>query len=188
MLHAVAIKLRRDKAHERNREQKRDVYRRFFFEWLPERMPAMSIEYEKEQQAKEIVQLRQQYLDEALEFFGKLSVYEEMHRPVVLAVNNTIAANLLRPIIAKHSAAPAKKLGELVRAFRRFVEFDEDGSPHVTQTPHTDEEGQLHRFLGTDAQRLKDEHATDEFIKDNWQRLKELERQRAKRLVTEGEL
>lgn len=188
MIHSVTIKLRRYKAHDRNREQNRDVYRRFFFEWLPERMPDMATSYDKEERSVEIAQLRQKYLDEALDFFDKRPIYEKMHRSAVATVNDAIASNLLRPIIIKHSGAPAKKLGELVRAFRRFVRFDDDGQPYLGLTARTDSESQLPKFLDDDAVRLKDEVAVDEFVRVNWQKAKELERSRAKRTAEKNEV
>lgn len=181
MLHPVAIKLRRDKAHERNREQKRDVYRKFFFEWLPARTPEMNETFDKIEQAEKIANLRQLYLNRAVDFFDKRATFDEMHRSVCLAVNNAIAANLLRPLIANYSNAKAKKLGELVRAFRRFVEFNEGGLPCVVQTAHADSESQLYRWLDGDTAGFKDVAAVDGFVRIYWWKLKELERLRAKK-------
>lgn len=184
MLHSVALKLRRDKAHERNRGQKRDVYRRFFFEWLPARMPEISETFEETEQKEKIANLRQKYLNDAVDFFNKRAIYDEMHHSMVLAINNAVAANLLRPLIVKHSNAKAKKLGELVRAFRRFVEFDEDVAPYVARTAHADAESQLHRWLDRDAAGFEDAAAVDDFVRINWQKLKEVERLRAKKKDT----
>lgn len=188
MLHPVAIKLRRDKAHERKREERRDVYRRFFFDWLPERMPEMSRTSEKDEQRVQIAQLRQRYLDEALDFFDKRAIYNEVHRVMVSTVDGAIAANLLRPLITKHSGAKAKKLAELVRAFRRFVEFDEDRRPCVAAVAHTDADSQLPQFLNDEKTGLANATGADEFVQLRWQTLKERERQRAKGRLGQGDI
>ena len=180
VLHPVAIKLKRDKAHERIREQKRDVYRRFFFEWLPAHVPEMNETFEKEEQVKTISELRERYLQEAIDFFDKRAIYEMMHKAAVLKIRNAVAENVLRPLVAKHSGAKAKKLPEMMRAFRRFVVFDQNGRPVVAETAHTDAESQLHLFLDDKAEQLRDEIATEEFVKRRWEELKAKERLRAK--------
>lgn len=183
MLHPVAIKLKRDKPHERNREERRNVYRKFFFEWLRQPMPDKELSYERMEQAGEIAVLRQRYLNEALDFFDKRSLYEDRYRTLVMTINNAISSNLLRPIVIKHSGAKAKKVTELMRAFRRFTEFDVHGRPHLRTTPHTDAESQLYRFLSEDAARLEDEKVANDFVRLHWEEAKGLERLRAKKML-----
>lgn len=186
MIHAVSLKLWRDKAHERKREQNRDVYRKFFSEWLPGRMPSMAKSYEPEEQKLEIAQLRQQYLDDALDFFSKRSIYEEKHRTITLIMHNALASHFLRPIVVQQSGAVPKKTRELMRAFRRFVRFDKASQPYLARTALTDSESQMHLFLDEEAQRLSDQEAIEQFVRSNWEEAKELERARAKK-TTDGE-
>ena len=43
LLSAEAIKIKRENAHKRNRERKRTVFSKFFYEWLPNYMDMEAI-------------------------------------------------------------------------------------------------------------------------------------------------
>ena len=178
LLSAEAIKMKRDNSHERNREQKRTVFSRFFNSWLPAHMD-MKHEQDDNERMEIIHQLRQKYLEEAVDFFGKQMDYERMHDALVLAMDNAVAANLLKPLIAKYSGLQEKKLSEALRACRRWIGF-RTNKPSILKTPRTDIESELHRFLGADKTSLKEPQATSEWVKENWDALRTLERQRGK--------
>jgi len=168
------VKVQRMRAH--YFDQKRTTLSNFYCEWLPEHLPEMDREIDKEEQRATIERMRKQYLHEAVTFFDKEAEYATMHDPLALRLKNAIAANLLRQLIAKHSGAAPKKLPELVRAFRRWVRFTEDGEPYVGETAMEDSDSQLHRFLDSEGKELRDEQATEEFVRLRWEELKALQR------------
>ena len=174
-----AVKIKRDNAHERNRENKRTIFFRFFNEWLPAHVD-MDQEKDDEARKDKITSLRQGYAEEAVEYFSKREEYELQHNALAKAVNNAVAANLIRPIIAKHSGKQNKQLNELVRGFRRYCTFEQNRQAMILTTPNTDTESELHKFLSDDGLTLRDPCAVDEWVKENWEELKVLERHRAK--------
>lgn len=179
LLSADALKVKRNNAHERNREQKRTVYSRFFNEWLPAHM---SVQFEEDEQRRvETVQhLRKQYLQEAVDFFSKRAEYEIKHQALALAINNGFAADLLKPIIAEHSGKQNKHINEILRAFRRYVGFDGNNVPTILSSPHSDEDSELHKFLDESQTSLKDRGMASEWVRVNWEELRAMERQRVK--------
>lgn len=180
LIQPESIRIRRDRADDRVREQKRKIYADFFFEWLPTHLPQMITEIDRDEQIDRVQELREQYLHEAVDFFSKREEYTRKHDAIVLTLNNAIASNLLRPLIAKHSGAASKKMPELVRAFRRWVRFTGAGQPVVGEVAVEDSASQLWRFLGDDGVTLRDEEGADEFVRVRWEEVKGLERQRAK--------
>lgn len=179
LLSPEAIKIKRNNSHERSREQKRSVYSRFFNEWLPARKGITASQNETDASGK-ILPLRAKYLQEAVDFFAVREEYETKEAALLLAINNGLAANLIKPIIAEHSEREGKQLNEIMRAFRRHVTFDEAGQPGMAAEPHSDAESQMHKFLHADGASLKDQKATSEWIRLHWQQLREMERQRGK--------
>ena len=179
LLSAEAIKIKRNNSHERNREQKRTVFSRFFNEWLPERQD-VNPEQDKQQQTEKLQRLRQQCLDEAVDSFSKRLEYEAMHDTLVFTLNNATAANLLKPLIAQHSGKESKLLNEIVRGFRRYVRFNSEGQPVVLETPHSDAESELHNFLGNDHATLMEPEAVSDWVREHWEEVRVLERQRIK--------
>ena len=121
LISTYAIEWKRDNASERQKEQKRTIFSRFFNEWLPAH-PGIDQEPEpsdNQEQLALIRRLRLKYLEEAVDFFGKREEYEKMHADLTLVFENAIAAELLKPIIAEHSKREGKSLNEIVRGFRR---------------------------------------------------------------------
>lgn len=179
LLFAESVKVKRDKSHDRNREQKRTVFAGFFRGWLPAHMD-MKPEQGADEHARRIKELRQTFLNDALAFFSKSEEYESKHNPVVLAIDNATAAALLKPIIARHSGKKEKSLNEVVRAFRRYVSINEQGEPSILDQSHSDADSQLHQLLGTDKASLKEFGAVDAWVKSNWEQLRTLERKKGK--------
>lgn len=182
LLSADAIKIKRNNAHERNRERKRIVFANFFDEWLPEHMD-MS-EQDESMRNERVLKLRQDLVQDAVTFFGKQSDYELKHTALVRTIHNANAVDLLKPIIAKHSLKEGKKLNEIVRAFKRYVVFGEENSgasgPQIDKTPHTDAASQLYRFLDAEGTSFRDSNAVSEWVCEHWEELKALERHKSK--------
>ena len=179
LLCVEAIRLKRDKADVRTRESTRTVYSGFFFEWLPRHMDS-GAELDKEVQLDRLSSLRQQYVQEATELFAARREYEVKHATLCKALNNAIASNLLKPIIAQHSGMADKKTTEILRAFRRHVAVGSDRRPCVLQEPHSDEKSELYHLLDDDSVSLRAADAVSEWVKENWEILRALERQRVK--------
>jgi hypothetical protein len=191
LLSAYTIKIKRNNAHERNREAKRTVFSGFFQEWLPthlhtdeELVDTSTSEEDKAARQTEIVRkLRSTYLDEAVDFFNRRAEYEKLHSTITLTFENATAAELLKPIIAQHSEKEGKNLNEIVRALRRYVGIEADGQPYILDQPHSDAQSQLHRFLADDRQSLRDPTEMTVWVGENWEELRGLERQRIKAIV-----
>ena len=180
LLRAEPVKLRRDKAHDRYREQKRTVFSGFFKEWLPRHMD-MKPEQDVDEVVESIKRLRKIDLIDALDFFSH--VREEFNfkeLAVLKTINNATAGALLKPIIAEHSGKKDKGLNEILRAFRRHVGVDEEGHPSILNQPHTDAQSQLDRLLGVDGTSFKDPDAVSEWVKQDWEVLRALERKRGR--------
>ncbi|KAK3707659.1 hypothetical protein LTR37_012007 [Vermiconidia calcicola] len=179
LLSVEAIKVKRDNASERYKEKKRTIFTKFFKEWLPAHMDMDLAEDEEEWNAK-LQQLRQMHLEEAIDFFSIREEYNVKHNAIVLQMNNAMAASLLKPFITQHSGRADKQLTEIMRAFRRYVGVDASGNPYVLRRPHADVESQLHLLLGEDFESLADPKGTSEWVKEHWEELRSLERQRVK--------
>ena len=191
LLSGYAIKIKRNNAHERNREAKRTVFSGFFQEWLPAHLhtdeelvnTTISEEDKAAKQTEIVRKLRSIYLEEAVDFFSKRAEYEKLHSAITLVFNNASAAELLKPIIAQHSERDGKNLNEIVRAFRRYVGFGTDGQPYILDQPHSDAQSQLHLLLADDKQSLRDSNETAVWVGELWEELRGLERQRIKAVV-----
>lgn len=188
MLSLDVIKLKRDNSHERAREQKRPIFSRFLNEWLPKHMGSArdhpsNTTTEPDHEGVEPPDLdvqREQYLREALDVFHKRPDYERVHSALVRTIANDTAANLLKPIIARHSQKQSKHLTEILRAFRRWVDVGEDGKPFTLATQQSDTESELHRLLASDGRSLRDEAAVGEWVREHWEEVRGLERHRVK--------
>lgn len=188
LLSPDAIKVKRNNAHERSREEKRSVYSTFFYEWLPERRgfdqgledTSGDEEGRKSARTEIIATLRRKWCELAVDFFEKREQFEEMHCNLKLVIDNALAAELLKPMVAEASEKEGKGLNEILRAFRRYVAFDMDGQPLVLDKPHADEDSQLHRFLAADRKSLQDPDGTSVWVREHWDELRGLERRRMK--------
>ena len=179
LLAVEAIKVKRDNAHELNREKKRTVYSNFLYEWLPAHT-AVDANKDEVKASFNLDEYREKYAQEAIAVFAKQKEYNIKHWALVDVVRNASASNLLKPLIAQHSGRSDKALVEILKAFRRYVAFHPNGEPYVCQTPHSDAESQLQFFLGQDAVSLKNPQVTSEWIREHWEELRSLERRRVK--------
>ncbi|KAK5113430.1 hypothetical protein LTR85_010858 [Meristemomyces frigidus] len=208
-----AIKIRRDNAHERNREQKRTVFSRFFNEWLPAHLSNAPTDAEtsageeanlaiKATSRARLNAKRAELVQEALSFFNKEGEYTAMHAPLVRNIHSTVAAQLLRPILAQHSGKTDKNLNEVARAFRRYVGVGEDGQLSMLETSRTDAESELWRLLEVRSMKggvdqgvgvegegtgtsygLKHEISVSAWAREHWEEVRALERQRLKAML-----
>jgi hypothetical protein len=183
-----AIKVKRNNVHERNREKKRKVYSKFFYEYLPAHLDigdelfdaSESDESRHYVQKDAIRKLRQLWCQEAIDFFNKRAEYEKMHRNLTHAVDNGLAADLMKQLIEKSSEKEGGLAREILRGFRRYVAFNEEGQPYLLDKPHKDQESQLRNFLAEDRQSLRDRSGTARWISENWEEVRVLERRRLK--------
>lgn len=194
------IRNKRNTSRDRQRETKRSLYFNFFDEWLPKKYGMDGDEADGDDQAKdsksqessaeEVNALdREQLRDEAIKFFEKKAEFDTMHDVLRISVCNLSAERLLKPIIAKHSDTKDKKLAEIMRAFRRWVDFDEGRQPFVLTVPHTDVESQLYCFLQSyDNLAFHDLITVEKWVEEHWEELKGLERQRIKAAPEAGQL
>lgn len=173
----------------------RPIFVRFFREWLPKTLDARRAaaagasengaegagedrETSPERRAR-LAELRHQYMDEALAFFGKRVEYDTMHTAFLRKRANETAAHLLKPIIAEYSGKKDKKLTELIRAFRRNVKMG-GNSPEVLDTRRSDVDSELWTFLDESGRALKHEARLSDWIRLHFDTVKEVERTRAK--------
>ena len=103
-----------------------------------------------------------------------------MHRNLTHAVDNGLAADLVKQLIEKCSEKEGGLVREILRGFRRYVAFDEEGQPYILDKPHADDESQLRNFLAEDRQSLRDPGDTARWISENWEEVRALERRRLK--------
>lgn len=191
LLSTYAVKIKRNNAHERNREAKRTVFTGFFQEWLPTHLhndedlvdTSISDEDEAAKRTAIICKLRLTYLEEAVDFFNKREEYDKLHSAITLIFDNATAVDLLKPIIAQHSEKEGKALNEIVRAFRRYVGVGPDGQPYIVDHPHSDAQSQLHHLLAGDRQSLRDPDNMAVWVGETWEELRGLERQRVKQFA-----
>lgn len=182
LLSKDSVKVKRDDASGRQKERKRPLYSNFFNTWLPEYLSSGDL---CESTSKPSRSRQRQDLElEAVTFFDKKAEFEQMNAALVQRIQTQTVEYLIKPIVAQHSGFKDKKLVEIVRAFRRWVGFREGGDPYILSTPHDDEHSELVKLLSKeDKTILQDQQWVSEWVKGNWEVLKGLERERAKRSV-----
>ena len=131
----------------------------------------------KEVSRTSVSQLREQYLEAALSRFNKQREYNALHQNLLHKRGIATAEDRLRPIIATHSRKQKSALAEMVRAFRRNVEF-RDGEPRVLLAQRQDSESLLHTFLDQTGRELQDRDAVDKWVKVHFDTVKDVERKR----------
>lgn len=189
---ADVLRIKRNTSVDRMKQNKRTIYSTFMDSWLPDHL-GLHVEMEEPNDEEYLAEKaalrikRQEYRDEALDYFDKRAEYEGMRDALVLSINNQIAKHLLRPLVAKHSGSKDLKLSEINRAFGRWVGCSDRGVPYVKEEAHSDEESELHNFLNDEKKGLRDEALVDEFVAKHWEELKYLERERAKALRPQKE-
>lgn len=180
--------LKRERQIPVTREEKkmtRDMFNTFFAEWLPAHLDAReagtshSVE---ETPGPSLSQLRQKYLEEALIFFGKerQDQFNILHQNILHKRALGTAEAKLRPIIEAHSGKTKSALAELVRAFRRNVEF-RDGQPYILSNAKRDSQSLLQTFLDVTGRDLQDSESVNAWIKVNFDQVKDVERKREKK-------
>ena len=169
------------------REEKkmdRSMFNLFFQEWLPAHLKAKEAALNSPESMAEdrphtsLSQLREQCLQEALSRFGKQQEYTVLHQNLLHKRAIATAEDKLRPIIAQHSRKKKAALAEMIRAFRRNVQFH-DGEPRILPNQHQDSESLIHTFLDHTGRELQDFAAVDEWVKVHFDTVKDVERKRA---------
>jgi hypothetical protein len=180
--------LKRERNVPVSREEKhaeRKMFNEFLKEWLPEHLDKKGItirssesEEEDDQKRRSIIsQTRQKWLEAALETFNKRAEYTKLHQNLLCKRALETAEFKLRPIIAQHSRKNGKALAELMRAFRRNVEF-RDGQPRILAQGVQDADSLLPTFLDTTGRKLRYSEAVDAWVKVNFDTVKDVERSR----------
>ena len=168
------------------REEKkmdRSMFNEFFKVWLPERLEAKRLASSSPERATKEVsrpsvsKLREQYLKAALSRFDKQKDYTTLHQTLLHKRAIATAEDRLRPIIATHSRKQKSALAEMIRSFRRNVEFRE-GEPLILPSQRQDSESMLHTFLDPTGRELKDREAVDKWVKVHFDTVKDVERKR----------
>ncbi len=176
-LFAESVKTDWDNSRDRHRLDKRKLYSGFFKEWLPERFKDKPT-LDEEVRRQRVNELREKFKDEAVALFGKQEEFVAKRDAIVRKVQHALATSCLKPLIAQHSKqSDTRKLAEIVRAFRRHVVFSPSGQPYASETPHTDAESQLYRFLADDGNTLEDPQGTGAWVEEHWEELKLLQKQ-----------
>jgi hypothetical protein len=182
LLSKDSVKVKRNDASGRQKERKRPLYSNFFNTWLPaffemgtdniheqETLPSCSAGNSQ----RENLQLK------AVAFFDRKPEFELISAAFNHQIQSRTVDSLLKPLIAQHSGSKEKKLNEIVKGFRRWVGFH-NNSPYVLDAPHEDDESELHNWLGEDNLSLQDKAKVDDWVQENWESIKGLERKRAK--------
>lgn len=183
--------LKRERNVPVTREEKkmtRDMFNSFFAEWLPAHLEAReasghSLPSESEANTSpSLSTLRQRYLGEALNFFGtpKRDQYNALHQNILHKRALETAEAQLKPIIAEHSGKTKSALAELVRAFRRNVEF-RNGQPSILASARRDSQSLLSTFMDETGRELQDRDAVSAWIGAKFDHVKDVERKREKK-------
>lgn len=166
------------------REKERTMFTNFFDEWLPARLNTRkrshdALSSENEANPPTIPQLRAKYLEKALTFFNKHEEFSTLHAAFLLKRKTEHATFKLRAIIAQHTGKKGKGLADSVKAFRRNVAFHET-RPVILDKSRPDSDSVLHSFLDESGIELQDPEGVSEWVKVNHDRVKEVERKRAR--------
>ncbi|KAM0707856.1 hypothetical protein Q7P35_004505 [Cladosporium inversicolor] len=168
------------------REEKkmdRSMFNEFLREWLPKHLEAKQATSNSQERATEQVprpsvsKLREQYLEAALTRFKKHEDYTTLHQILLHKRGIATAEDRLRPIIATHSRKQKSALAEMIRAFRRNVEF-RDGEPRILPSQRQDSESLLGTFLDSTGRELQNRDAVDKWVKVHFDTVKDVERKR----------
>jgi hypothetical protein len=159
------------------------MFNEFFQEWLPAFLEAKRLASSTPERAIEetsrpsVSKLRKQYLEAALTRFDKRKEYTTLHRTLLHKRSIATAEDKLRPIIVTHSRKQKSALTEIIRAFRRNVEFH-DGEPRILPSQRQDSESLLHTFLDETDRELQDVDIVDRWVKVHFDTVKDVERKR----------
>jgi hypothetical protein len=178
--------LQRERTVAPTREEKkmdRSMFNEFFREWLPAYLEAKRHASSTPERASDessrpsVSKLREQYLEAALSRFDKQQEFRTLHQTLLHKRAIATAEDRLRPIIATHSRKQKSALAEMIRAFRRNVEF-RDGEPRILPSQRQDSESLLPTFLDETGRELQDREAVDRWVKVHFDTVKDVERKR----------
>lgn len=178
--------LQRERTVAPTREEKkmdRSMFNEFFQEWLPAYLEAKRLASSTPERVIEetsrppVSKLRERYLKAALSRFSKQQAYTTLHQTLLQKRAIATAEARLRPIIATHSRKQKSALAEMLRAFRRNVEFC-DGEPRILPSQRQDSESLLPTFLDETGRELLDRDAVDKWVKVHFDTVKDVERKR----------
>lgn len=127
--------------------------------------------------------MRAIYLAKSLDFFNKREQYMKVYLAFVRKRGNKIAEEKFRAMLVTHSRKEVKSDGlkELVRAFRRNAFYDEKiARPGLLAHSVTDVDSQLFTFLDESGRELRDRERVNEWVKQNFDHVKFVERERVK--------
>jgi hypothetical protein len=149
---------RTEKSNDRTRQNKRPMYRRFVEEYMPAH-PGLG--GDKQWSRKEV-------LNEALDMFGKREQYQRMLAEHDARETEEALWTQIRQLLPESNT-----LGVALKGLRRWVDFT-DGKPYITAQP-------LDNSLMWTAV-VPTESTTDvlNWVAENWQEVKLLEKRRAK--------
>lgn len=159
----------KEMAKDRQRLKKRPAYKRFTEEWLPANLSTMFPSSRK-------VWGREEVKDAALEFFSRRTQYENLMDGFNRRETEEALWDSFNPLIPRAE----QRTRYVKRALRRWVEFV-DGIPRVRDTPEDLEEQQP---VWTGASRVGRD-ALHDFVRENWDMLKEREKARDEQKKTD---
>ncbi|CAK1366032.1 hypothetical protein CB0940_09529 [Cercospora beticola] len=165
---------RKDTSNQRQKEHKRSMITSFFKDYLPLHMELEVSDLDDSATWKDdLARRRQEWREEAVSFFDKREEVDKLRDDLAISIANQTADYLIKPMVAKHYDGGEKKVAEIVKAIRRWVGFD-GGQPKILAHKHSDEESQLRFWLDGDA--LRNSAAVDDWLRDNWEQCRALER------------
>lgn len=165
---------RKENSSQRQKDEKRPMIRHFFEVFLPQQA---EFQAQSEQAEYATEDIRRKWQEAAVDFFKVPDEYARTREALIRAKKNQTAVHLLKPIIAFHSGIDKpKKLNELLRAFRRWVDIDDNRQAKVRAVPQSDDQSQLHRWLDGPGDCFEDEAMVSAWVGTHWDGLKSLER------------
>ncbi|KAF2153419.1 hypothetical protein K461DRAFT_293683 [Myriangium duriaei CBS 260.36] len=161
-------------ARDRARVKKRDLFRKFLFEWVPER----GLGREKgELPSRAVVR------EEALEFFGKREEYEAKLAAIIHVKDEKMAADLIVSAMDEASEAGEKEVSKrtpnlVKRAVVRWMTLDGKGGYALRADVEMDPERQVWLGQLLDANRIDLKPDFKAWLASNWKGLKAKEKHR----------
>ncbi|KAF1822775.1 uncharacterized protein K489DRAFT_380154 [Dissoconium aciculare CBS 342.82] len=164
-----------------NGKPKPEAYLRFYKDWLPgfiDDQNRLNSEWHISCGTIGVVgneKQRQIWKDQALERFDKLEEYTQGCAHLEQEIAEQTVSHLLKPIVRKATGLAESKQTEIFRSLRRWVAVV-DGKLRVLSESHSDHDSQLRYLLADDTSSLLDQDMTMDWIRDNWELVRALER------------
>jgi hypothetical protein len=172
-----------------SREKERVMFTHFFEKWLPahlktrkrshEAISGDDSDTEMTPPRLSLQELREQYLEKALDFFDKRDEHASLRAAFLHKRNIEHATFQIRSIIAQHTKQSKKGLADSVKAFRRNVAFH-DGKPVILDKARSDTDSALYTFLDDSGKELRDPEGVSKWVEANLELVKQTERKRAR--------